>query len=152
MEYKEPILKSKKLEELQRESEEDLKLSLDKLDEESSRTPTLYNKYHKEYRLVKMELFCIECRMKNLYKEKWLYYTGKEKKEVYTDAPLGHKLMKNDVKIFIESDEEIQKLSFTIFNTENKLEFLKLTLEEISKRTFHIKNALEAIKVRFGII
>jgi hypothetical protein len=145
------VIKSIPFEELKDMVFEDMKLRIDQTDIDALASPSIYNKYHKEYRIVKDELLVHQLALKKKWKEKWLYYSGKNHPDVYKEKPLPLKIMKTEVKMFIEGDDEISELLLTVGMYENKLEFLKGTLEEISRRTYHIRNAVETIKFKHGV-
>ena len=146
-----PVIKSKTLELLKEEADEDMILRIDRTDADALDTPKIYNKYHKEYRIVKNELLAQQLNMKKMWLHKWLYYSGKSDPKVYKEKPLQLKIMASNVKMFIEGDEDIIKLAYIIGMMENKLEFLEGTLLEIGKRSFHIKNAIDSLKFKHGV-
>ncbi len=143
--------KSLTLEQLQDEVEKDLELRTDRCDQDSANTPKIHNKYHRQYRLVKEEYNLAEIRFKALWREKWLYYSGKKPREFYDEHPLQLKIMKSDVKMFIESDEDIMQATVVLRKLENKLGFLRRVIEEINRRSFHIKNVVETLKFINGV-
>ena len=55
-----------------------------------------------------------EFDLKVLYKDKWKYYTGKASSEVYKENPFDHKVLKNDLGIFLESDEDLSRIKLKI--------------------------------------
>ncbi len=83
--------------------------------EESTKIPQLhmkYMEYHNTFSLMKKER---ELEMKRLIKEKWLYYKGKAPAQKYKELPFDFKLMtKEEVNMFIESDDDIQKLQLKL--------------------------------------
>ena len=95
------------IEELERQSKEDLKLSIDSLEYDSIRTPQINHKYIKELLIAKDLYSRYEFDLKRLKKRKWLYYSGKANPEVYVEKPLDLKIMKSDLKMFIESDKDV---------------------------------------------
>lgn len=145
-------IRSKPIEQLEQEAEVDLELRLDRTDEDSLNTPTIFNKYHKEYRLVCTELINCQANMKRLWGKKWYYYMGKAHPDVYKEKPLNIKIMKSDVKMHIEADEDVLKLSTTIELLEMKKKFIADKLDVISKRSYHIGNAIKTIQFKHGIV
>ena len=82
--------------------------------------------------------------MKRLLKEKWLYYKGKAPASVYKEMPFDLKLTaKDEISMFIEADEDVQKIQYKIDYIEQVLFFLDGVLRMINNRTYHIKNAIE---------
>ena len=93
-----------------------------------------------------------ELEMKRLLKEKWLYYKGKAPAAVYKEMPFDLKLTaKDEISMFIEADEEVQKIQYKIDYIEQVLFFLDGVLRMINNRTYHIKNAIEWKRFQSGM-
>ena len=45
-----------------------------------------------------------------LYRDKWEYYGGKSDAKVYAAKPFDIKVLKNDLQMYIQSDEDILEL------------------------------------------
>jgi hypothetical protein len=85
-------------------------------------------------------------------KEKWLYYTGKASDETYVkDGAFHLKLMKHEVPMFVEADEQIQEIDVKIHVVKQEVEFIQKTIEEINRRSFHITNAIKALAFLNGM-
>lgn len=129
----------------------DSKLDDDLHDNDSLAIPQLHMKYmefYNTYSLMKKER---EMEMKRLLKEKWLYYKGKAPSSVYKQMPFDLKLTaKDEISMFIEADEDVQKIQFKIDYIEQVLFFLDGVLRMINNRTYHIKNAIEWKKFNAG--
>ena len=119
--------------------------------EESTKIPQLHMKYmefHNTYSLMKKEK---ELDMKRLIKEKWLYYKGKAPSSVYKEMPFDFKLTtKEEINMFIESDDDIMKLQYRIDYIEQTLLYLDSVLRMINNRNFQIKNAIDWEKFKNG--
>lgn len=120
-------------------------------DEDSLKIPQLHMKYmefHNTYSLMKREK---ELEMKRLVKEKWLYYKGKAPAAVYKELPFDYKLTaKDEISMFIEADEDVQKVQYKIDYIEQVLFFLDGVLRMVNNRTYHIKNSIEWKKFNAG--
>ncbi len=100
-----------------------------------------YMEYHNTYSLMKKER---EMEMKRLLKEKWIYYKGNAPSSVYKEMPFDLKLTtKEEITMFIEADEDMQKLQYKVDYIDQVLFFLDGVLRMINSRTYHIKNAIE---------
>lgn len=121
-------------------------------DNDSLAIPQLHMKYmefHNTFSLMKREK---EMEMKSLIREKWLYYKGKAPSSVYKDMPFDLKLTtKEEITMFIESDEDVKKLQYKIDYIEQVIFFLDGVLRMINNRTYHIKNAIEWKKFQHGM-
>jgi hypothetical protein len=144
-------MKSKTIDQIEKEAESDLILRMDKTEEDSASTPKIFNKYHKQLRLVSTELIQAQLSLKKLYRDKWMYYSGKAHPDIYKDKPLDLKIMKSDLKMFIESDSDVIKLSYQIEMLEMKKKYIKEKMKEINNRSFHIGNMIKTIYFKHGI-
>ena len=119
--------------------------------EESTKIPQLHMKYmefHNTFSLMKKEK---ELDMTRLIKEKWLYYKGKAPSSVYKEMPFDFKLTtKEEINMFIESDDDIMKLQYRIDYIEQTLLYLDSVLRMINNRNFQIKNAIDWEKFKNG--
>ena len=131
------------LDEIQSLWNEDSKLDADNLHTESTNIPALHAKYYrilnKFLLLKKME----ENKFKILKKEKWQYYTGKADPEIYIDKPFDHKVLRQDVDKYMDSDPELIKQLSKVEYYQVMINYLDSILKNINNRTFQIKNAIE---------
>ena len=132
------------LETLQEMWKTDSKLDEDQHDNDSLAIPQLHMKYmefYNKFSLMKKER---EIEMKRLIKEKWLYYKGKASSKVYKELPFDLKLTtKEEISMFIEADEDVQKLQYKVEYIEQVVYYLDSIMRQINSRTYHIKNAIE---------
>ena len=97
------------LDEIQSQAEKDLKIDDTELDVESLNTPILHAKYLKHYSTYSLMLTKAQSEYSQLYKQKWIFYTGKADPEEYKKVNFELKVLRQDVSTFIEADEEIIK-------------------------------------------
>ena len=97
------------LEELQQSVDRDFALDDTELDTESIKIPLLHNKYLQHFNKFSLLLKKAEYEHKVLKRQKWEYYTGKADPSVYKEKPFDLKILKADVHIYMESDDELQK-------------------------------------------
>ena len=139
------------LESLQEMWKKDSVIDTDLYCEESTKIPQLHMRYMEffnTYALMKKER---EIEMRRLIREKWLYYKGKAPSKVYKEVPFDLKLTtKEEISMFIESDEDICKLQYKIDYIEQMLTFLDGVLRQIGNRNFQIKNAIDWEKFKNG--
>ena len=139
------------LETLQEMWKKDSVIDTDLYCEESTKIPQLHMRYmefHNTFSLMKKER---ELEMRRLIREKWLYYKGKAPSKVYKEVPFDLKLTtKEEISMFIESDEDICKLQYKIDYIEQMLTFLDGVLRQIGNRNFQIKNAIDWEKFKNG--
>ncbi|AET72561.1 UvsY [Synechococcus phage S-CAM8] len=129
----------------------DCKLDDDLHDNDSLAIPQLHMKYmafHNTYSLMKKDR---ELEMKRLIKEKWLYYKGKAPSSIYKEMPFDLKLTtKEEIAMFIDADQDINKLQYKIDYIDQVIFFLDGVLRMINSRTYHIKNAIEWKRFQSG--
>ena len=140
------------LDELQAEADKDLVIDDTELDTESLRTPILHNKYLQYYNKFNLLLKKSQWEERTLQREKWEYYTGKSDPSVYKAKPFDLKVLKNDVHIYINADEDIQKVQAKIVYQEAIVNYLEQILRMINNRSFTIKNAIEWRRFTSGAV
>ena len=140
------------LEELQLQADKDLVIDDTELDTESLKTPILHNKYLQYYNKFNLLLKKSQWEERTLQREKWEYYTGKSDPSVYKEKPFDLKVLKNDVHIYINADEDIQKVQAKIVYQEAIVNYLEQILRMINNRSFTIKNAIEWRRFTSGAV
>ena len=140
------------LEELQAQADKDLVIDDTELDTESLKTPILHNKYLQYYNKFNLLLKKSQWDERTLQREKCEYYTGKSDPEVYKQKPFDLKVLKNDVHIYINSDEDIQKIQAKIEYQSAIVSYLEQILRILNNRSFTIKNAIEWRRFTSGAV
>ena len=140
------------LEELQAQADKDLVIDDTELDTESLKTPILHNKYLQYYNKFNLLLKKSQWEERTLQREKWEYYTGKADPDIYKDKPFDLKVLKADVHIYMDSDNELQKADQKVAYLKQVVNYLEQVLRSINNRTFLIKNAIEWKKFTSGAI
>ena len=138
------------LETLQNQADVDLKIDDTELDLESIRTPQLHNKYLKLFTKYSLQLKKAKDDYDGLYKFKWEYYTGKATLSVYKAEPFDLKVLKSDVHIYLNADEELQKLGQRQEYLNVVVVYLERVLREINNRNWNIRNTIEWKKFLHG--
>lgn len=130
---------------------EDSKIDEDILDVESLKIPQLHSKYLNflsDFKLLKTQK---EYEYKDLYRQKWEYYSGRSDLEIYKENPFDLKVLKQDLPIYLESDKELQKMQYKISYYKEMISFLEKVLENINIRGFQIKNCIDWQKFMQGM-
>lgn len=131
------------LDEIQLSWEEDSKIDEDNLHTESTKIPSLHAKYYRILNNILLMKKLEENKFKQIKKEKWQYYTGKADPEVYIEKPFDHKVLRQDVDKYMDSDEDLIKVLNKIDYFQVMLTYLDSILKLINNRTFQIKNSIE---------
>ena len=120
-----------KLEDIQILWDKDSKINPVDLATESLRVPDLHNKYYKIYTNERLLLSKWELEFKKLYKEKYEYYMGiMDEGELRVNGwePFTLKVLKADLPIYMEADQDITNFSHKLSLQKEKINFLKLFL------------------------
>lgn len=121
------------------------------LDRESIEIPKLHSKYYRLYNEFSLLKKKTEFDLKVLYRQKWEYYSGKAPSQIYKENPFDHKVLKNDISIYIDSDEDIGRTKLKLEYQDCVLSYLESILKIITNRTFQIKNAIDWKKFIEGV-
>ena len=134
-----------KLSELQVEAKEDL-IIFDGINDEDLHQQSYKNQiikpkwldYKSKYKLM---LFQCKAEHKRLYREKWEYYGGKSDAKIYAAKPFDLKVLKTDLGIYINSDDDIIEVEKKIIYYETVIEFIDGVIKSIDSRGWDIRNA-----------
>tara|TARA_B100002019_G_scaffold44349_1_gene37178 strand:- start:15678 stop:16082 length:405 start_codon:yes stop_codon:yes gene_type:complete len=120
--------------------------------EESTKVPQLHMKYMEFFSMFSLMKKEKEILLKQMIKDKWLYYKGKAPSSVYKEMPFDLKLTsKDEIEMFIDADEEIGKLQYKLEYISQTLSYIEGILRQLNNRTFQIKNAIEWEKFKNGL-
>ena len=105
--------------------------------------PELSGKYHQLISEETMVLRSIQKEYNILYRDRWIYYSGKADPEVYEDEPFNLKILKADMDKFLNADELLNKEKDKITLQEVKLNLLTEFVKSIMSVSFNIGNAIK---------
>jgi hypothetical protein len=129
---------------------EDSLIDPDNLHQEAIKIPQLHGKYYEILNRVFILKKQKELEYKKTYKEQWLYYNGKADPDVYVQKPFLHKVIKNDVGVYLDADEDLNKLKYMLEYYNHTIDYLKDILKQIHNRTFQIRDSIEFAKFIAG--
>ena len=142
-----------KLTELQGEAKTDLKIvNLEHLDQESYKNQIIKPKwleYKSRFELLKTQTNISHTK---LYREKWEYYGGKADAKIYVSKPFDIRVLKTDLGMYINSDDEIIALQAKIGYYEIILKYIEGIIKSIDYRGWDIRNAQDWKKFEAGMI
>ena len=143
-----------KTEEIIAEWKKDSEIDKTELGKESLRIPQLHSKYLNEFYIGKAAYAKYNQDYKSTYKLKHQYYQGLLSKEQldelgWEQQPL--KILKTDIPIYLESDDDLQVIKNKIQLTEYKLEILENIIKTLNNRGFLIKNAIDWARFQNGL-
>jgi|TARA_B110000503_G_scaffold128800_1_gene200323 hypothetical protein len=131
------------LDELQAQAEKDLKMDDLELATESLKSASLHQKYLNIYNNFRQLHLMNDGTYRVLYRKKWEYYGGKSDPQVYRNNPFEHKILKQDLSIYLESDEELIKQKQKVEYFRICMDSCERILKQIQSRGWDIKNAIE---------
>ena len=140
------------LDELKLQVEKDLKIDDERLDTESYKNQELYAKYLDHKTNFDFLLYKAKGDYKILYKQKWEYYGGKADAKVYAAKPFDLKVLKTDLQIYINSDEDILNIQGKISYYESIIKYIDGIIKSIDNRGWDIRNATDWKKFEAGMV
>ena len=142
-----------KLEELQSEAKQDLQIiDQERLDQESYKNQNIKPKWLEYSTKYDQLLIMSKANHQRMYREKWEYYGGKADAKVYAAKPFDLKILKTDLQMYINSDEDILNLQGKIAYYESIIKYIDGVIKSIDNRGWDIRNATEWKKFEAGMV
>jgi len=141
------------LDQLKEESRKDLIIeNKEQLGSESLKNQKIKLKYLDQRSRFQLLLQKANGDYQRMYRQKWEYYGGKADVKIYVSKPFDLKVLKNDLAMYISSDEEIIQLMDKIGYLEIVIKYLEGIIKSIDNRGWDIKNAIEWKKFEAGMM
>jgi hypothetical protein len=144
------------LKELQDMWQEDCKVDELNLGQESTRIPELHSKYLNHLSTLRLQCRRSQSELFKMRRLKWKYYRGeldqKELNERGWDQYLGNAPLNNQMNEFLDTDEDVIKLTDKLEYLNTCLTLCESVMKSISSRSFDIKNAIEWTKFTNGLV
>lgn len=134
------------LKEIMNQAEADLQFDPTELDIASLNIPQLHNKYLNYLRNETVVFKKHRADYRRLYRSKWEYYTGKISEEELKFRgwePFQLTILKQDLSIYLDADEDLIKLRSKMDYCEEKMKHLEEIIKNINNLQWNIKNAIE---------
>ena len=141
-----------KLEAIYEEWKKDSDIDKTELGDESLKIPKLHHKYFQVYTSEKLLLKKYEAEMRQLKLAKYEFYTmgpNEETPKEWRLPPRGM-VLKADIPMYMESDQDIIDLSLRIGMQQEKVELLESIIKSLTNRGFQIKAAIDWFKFTMG--
>lgn len=141
------------LDEIRKEILTDTKVDDSALDTESLRIPQLHGKYMNFLMDERLAMRKAEQDLNTMTRIKWEYYTGKMSQEELTVRgwePFSLKILRNDLDLYLNSDEDLARLSQKFIFQKEKVSLLEEMVKELNTRHWKIRNAIEWRKFTSG--
>lgn len=133
--------------------QKDANIDKTELGEEALNIPKLHHKYYQIFVKEKMILRKQEADMKQLKLDKYEFLTqgpNEETKDKGWKLPPKGMILKGDIPMYIDADQDIVNLSLKIGYQQEKIELLDSIIKSIMNRNFVIKNAIDWQKFTMG--
>ena len=139
------------LDKIQSMWQEDCKIDIDNMHEESIKVPQLHSKYHE----ILNNLILLRTKAQKIQKsvrhERYEYYTGKADPEVYEREPFPKKVRDKDALIrYMDADDRVSDANLKVEYYDVMINYTESILKQISNRTYQIKNSIEWHKFQAG--
>ena len=139
------------LDKIQSMWQEDCKIDIDNMHEESIKVPQLHSKYHD----ILNNLILLRTKAQKIQKsvrhERYEYYSGKADPEVYEKEPFPKKVRDKDALIrYMDADDRVSDANLKVEYYDVMINYTESILKQISTRTYQIKNSIEWDKFQAG--
>ena len=139
------------LDKIQSMWQEDCKIDIDNMHEESIKVPQLHSKYHE----ILNNLILLRTKAQKIQKsvrhERYEYYSGKADPEVYEREPFPKKVRDKDALIrYMDADDRVSDANLKVEYYDIMINYTESILKQISNRTYQIKNSIEWHKFQAG--
>jgi len=135
-----------KLEEIFNQWKEDSVIDKTELGDEALNIPKLHHKYYQILVSERLLLKSHESDMKKLKLDKYEFFTqgpNEETQEKGWQLPAKGLILKADIPMYMDADEDIIKLSLKIGVQQEKIELLESIIKTLINRGYNIKTALD---------
>ena len=139
------------LDKIQSMWQEDCKIDIDNMHEESIKVPQLHSKYHE----ILNNLILLRTKAQKIQKsvrhERYEYYSGKADPDVYEREPFPKKVRDKDALIrYMDADDRVSDANLKVEYYYVMINYTDSILKQISNRTYQIKNSIEWHKFQAG--
>ena len=139
------------LDKIQSMWQEDCKIDIDNMHEESIKVPQLHSKYHE----ILNNLILLRTKAQKIQKsvrhERYEYYSGKADPQVYEREPFPKKVRDKDALIrYMDADDRVSDANLKVEYYDVMINYTESILKQISNRTYQIKNSIEWHKFQAG--
>ena len=139
------------LDKIQSMWQEDCKIDIDNMHEESIKVPQLHSKYHEILNNLILLRTNAQKIQKSVRHERYEYYSGKADPEVYEREPFPKKVRDKDALIrYMDADERVSESNLKVEYYNVMITYTESILKQISNRTYQIKNSIEWHKFQAG--
>lgn len=140
-----------KLTDLYQEVATDFPIDISDIANESAKTTDLFIKYMKYWSNESLQMELMETKRKKLINEKREYYSGNAPAEVYKEKPFDLRIKtEQGLQKYIEADDDVIKYDEQVSLQRQKVLILEHCMDEIKRRNWALRVALDDIKFKSG--
>lgn len=142
------------LDDIYRMFETDSKFDRTELGDESLKIAALHGKYFRMFSEERLRMKKMDSDYKKLYKVKYEYYMGTisaEELQLRGWEPNPLRILKQDLAIYMDSDEDLSDLTLKIEYQKEKINALEGIVKHLNTRGFQIKAAIDWEKFKSGM-
>lgn len=142
-----------KIEDIFEEWEKDSVIDRTELGDEAIKIPKLHHKYFQYFFKEKNLLRKYEAELKRLKLDKHEFYTQGPNEETPKEWKLPAKgmILKADIPMYLDADEDIINLSLKIGFQQEKVELLESIIKSLNNRGYNIKAAIDWVRFTNGL-
>ena len=141
------------LDELKKQAKEYLAITEhENMDQESYKNQLIKPKWLEYKTNYEQLLIMRKTDHQKMWREKWEYYGGKADAKVYAAKPFDIKVLKNDLQMYIQSDDEILELQNKISYYESIIKYIEGIIKSIDNRQWDIRNSQDWKKFEAGML
>jgi Recombination, repair and ssDNA binding protein UvsY len=133
--------------------EKDTVIDKTELGDESLNSPKLHSKYYNILIKERLYLKKLEAENRQLKLDKYEFFTqgpNEDTKDKGWRLPPKGMILKSDLPMYMDADQDIVDLNLKIGLQQEKIEFLESIIKTIINRNFVIKNAIDWQKFTMG--
>lgn len=120
------------------------------IDTASLSVPELSGKYHQLISEETMSLRLLKKEYDIIYRDRWVFYSGKADPEEYDKEEFKLKILKQDIDKFLNADEQLNTQKDKVTLQEVKINLLTEFTKSIMSLSFNIGNAIKWKKFLSG--
>jgi len=140
------------LDKIQSMWQEDCKIDIDNMHEESIKVPQLHSKYHE----ILNNLILLRTKAQKIQKsvrhERYEYYSGKADPEVYEREPFPKKVRDKDALIrYMDADDRVSDANLKVEYYDVMINYTESILKQISNRTYQSRTQLNGINSKLDL-
>ena len=142
-----------KIEDIVSEWDKDSKIDETELGEESTKIPSVHNKYLKIYmgeNATLKRMYAQRSKLKRTLTEYYLGEMDSEELDEFGRDQFYKKLLKNEIDTYIESDDAWIEINLKVALQQEKVNYIDAIIKSINNRGFQIKNAIDWLRFTNG--